>query len=109
MKAKKINRINDKLNFEWENGSSCIISLKHLRDNCPCAQCTSGEKGLSKFDIWLQSSLSEFRYKLEKIELVGNYAIRLIWADGHDVGIYRWEYLLELCENYKNNNEGRKL
>lgn len=33
------------------------------------------------------------------IEAQGNYAIRLIFSDGHDSGIYTWPYLFELCTN----------
>ena len=32
-----------------------------------------------------------------KIEPVGKYAIRFIWNDGHEHGIYSWEYLREHC------------
>ena len=35
---------------------------------------------------------------IKHIEAVGNYAIKLNFDDGHDSGIYSWEYLLELCE-----------
>ena len=35
---------------------------------------------------------------IEQIELVGNYAIRIVFDDGHDTGIYAWEYLRELGE-----------
>ena len=31
-------------------------------------------------------------------ELVGNYAIRIVFSDGHDTGIYTWDYLLHLAE-----------
>jgi DUF971 family protein len=34
---------------------------------------------------------------LEGMEIVGNYALQLIWADGHSYGIYSWEYLRQLC------------
>ncbi len=35
---------------------------------------------------------------IDKIELVGNYAIRIVFDDGHDTGIYAWDYLRELGE-----------
>jgi DUF971 family protein len=35
---------------------------------------------------------------IEQIELVGNYAIRIVFDDGHDTGIYAWDYLRELGE-----------
>jgi DUF971 family protein len=30
-------------------------------------------------------------------EMIGNYAIRIIFSDGHDTGIYSWDYLLEIA------------
>jgi DUF971 family protein len=33
------------------------------------------------------------------IELVGNYALRLTFDDGHDTGIYAWDYLRDLGDN----------
>ena len=36
---------------------------------------------------------------IKHIESVGNYAIKLSFNDGHDSGIYSWDYLLELGEN----------
>lgn len=40
------------------------------------------------------------------IEPQGNYAIRLIFSDGHDSGIYTWAYLKELGDNYETNWAG---
>jgi DUF971 family protein len=34
-----------------------------------------------------------------KVEPVGHYAIKLIFDDGHDSGLYSWDYLLDLCEH----------
>jgi ATP-binding protein involved in chromosome partitioning len=31
-----------------------------------------------------------------KVELIGSYAIRVVWSDGHDTGIYTFEYLKSL-------------
>ena len=41
--------------------------------------------------------------RLDKIEPVGNYAIKLVFDDGHDSGLYSWEYLHELSKDYKKN------
>lgn len=35
--------------------------------------------------------------ELEKLEGVGNYALQLVWKDGHSYGIYTWGYLRQLC------------
>ena len=34
---------------------------------------------------------------LEAITPVGSYAVQLRWNDGHDSGIYTWDYLYEAC------------
>ena len=39
---------------------------------------------------------------INKIESVGNYAIRVHFNDGHNTGIYSWDYLLTLGEKFKN-------
>ena len=36
--------------------------------------------------------------QLVSVEGVGRYAVRLIWADGHETGMYPYEYLRELAE-----------
>jgi DUF971 family protein len=40
-------------------------------------------------------------YQVEKLELVGNYALQFIWNDGHHTGIYTWDYLYRLCPDEK--------
>jgi len=100
IKALKINRLeDDKLSFKWSDGTESFITLKTLRDNCPCAQCTSGDKGKSRMEQWVQNSLMEHRYTLNELKTVGNYAFRPIWGDGHDIGIYRWDTIYDLCKN----------
>lgn len=39
--------------------------------------------------------------KIKSLEKAGNYALQIIFSDGHDSGIYSWEYLQELAENYQ--------
>jgi DUF971 family protein len=36
---------------------------------------------------------------ITSIEQIGHYAIKPIFSDGHDSGIYSWEYLYEMCVN----------
>ncbi|HEY9186823.1 MAG TPA: DUF971 domain-containing protein [Ignavibacteria bacterium] len=82
----------------WDSGKETRFTLKQLRDECPCATC-KGETILfktytpNKSDIELPG-----KYELKSIVPIGNYAIQLIWGDGHDTGLYSWEYLLSLTE-----------
>ncbi len=36
---------------------------------------------------------------IDTIEAAGNYALKIIFNDGHDSGIYTWDYLHDLCVN----------
>lgn len=98
IKPKKIEKIEpDLLKIIWSDGLETKIELSILRDNCPCAQCTTGEKGKSRLAQFVENSLKEQRNKLMEIKTIGNYAILPVWGDGHDIGIYRWEHLREIC------------
>ena len=38
---------------------------------------------------------------IDALEPVGHYAIKPTFSDGHDSGIYTWEYLYEMCVNFE--------
>jgi DUF971 family protein len=109
LKPKKISR-NEKsrLNIIWNDGFETEISLKDLRDNCPCALCKEGNTKKSKFDEWVEGTLKEKRNILMEIEPIGNYALKLKWGDGHDSGLYRYEYLRGICERYNLKSANKK-
>jgi DUF971 family protein len=114
---KKISRIKDdnsvtdngigiRLTFtDTENNETTFeIPSQILRKKCPCASCqqkrgdTSHDRPLTGGSRLLRviSATSEEECKLEKIWLLGNYAIGMKWADGHDSGIYTFQFLREL-------------
>jgi len=70
--------------------SSSIMSAEFLRVNSPSAEV----KGHSAEQKKLVCGKKDVTVK--SIELVGNYAIRLIFSDGHSTGIYTWRYLQDL-------------
>lgn len=88
----------EKLQIEWTDGFVSTITLKDLRDNCPCAQCQGEEIGFKKITPLKLDVFSPEKYQISSIEPVGNYAIQIIWKDGHDTGIYSFEYLRTLME-----------
>ena len=84
------------LEIIWEDESTSTISLKYLRDECPCATC-KGETVLFKtYRPPAKKMITPEMYMIANIETVGEYAIQIIWKDGHNTGIYSWEYLQEL-------------
>jgi len=37
------------------------------------------------------------RWKILDLQEMGNYAMQIFWDDGHNTGLYQWEYLRNLC------------
>lgn len=83
----------NELTVTWQDGSKHRLTYKKLRDLCPCATC-SGETVLLKTSKPSKVFLdTPGRYDLSGIEPVGNYAVAFRWADGHQTGIYSWDFL----------------
>ena len=82
---------------QWDDGHVSHFSLQLLRDECPCANC-KGEVILGK--VYRPVSLPIFsagKYELVKLEPTGQYGVQAAWKDGHDTGIYSWDYLRSIC------------
>lgn len=106
MKPKQI-KIKDKsdLSIVWQDGKTTNIPLKYLRDECPCAGC-KGETILFKtYRPPKPTIFSEEMYKITNIDVVGDYAIQITWKDGHNTGIYSWEYLITLEAGMNDSKE----
>ncbi len=72
----------------WNDGQVQRIEHKVLRGYCPCAQC-QGHHGVTRF-------VGGSNLELREIARVGNYALGLTWGDGHNGGIFTFEYLRRL-------------
>ena len=84
----------------WEDGHASLYSFSLLRAGCPCAECRGGHDrmGDTPDPSVFQSELPDGpATQLKTILPVGAYGITPVWEDGHDAGIYRWEYLRALC------------
>lgn len=85
------------LRIAWSDGHESRFPLAFLRDECPCAGC-KGEQGL--FGVYYHPKplpiLTPEKYVLKAITPVGNYAVTMAWGDGHDTGLYSWQYLRDL-------------
>lgn len=93
------------LTLTWADGLSCTLTLKLLRDECPCAGC-KGEVILGKvYKPALLPTFTPGMYELKAIDPVGSYGIQVTWRDGHHTGIYSWEYLRLLGKGGGAGNE----
>lgn len=73
------------------------LSAEYLRVHSPSAEV----KGHGPHQSVLQYGKKEVG--ISAIERVGNYALKLVFDDGHDTGIYTWDYLYSLSINYDHN------
>lgn len=88
----------------WSDGFQATIKLETFRDNCPCADCNEERNKQPKGFITLDT-FKPGKYLIKKINIVGNYAVSPIWEDGHESGIYPFEFLRQLFEKYKLSEE----
>jgi DUF971 family protein len=82
----------------WDDGHTGPVSLRHLRDSCPCAGCRGETVLFQEYVPPPADTTAPGRYRLVNALPVGNYALQLSWADGHGQGIYTWDHLRSLCE-----------
>lgn len=91
------------VDIEWADGHSSHYSFVYLRDACPCAMCEEarGKAGRRPGDApkLAPGALPMFKPAAKPLsaEGVGKYAIRFAWNDDHDLGIYSWRFLREIC------------
>jgi len=82
------------LEISFEDGVSANLSHELLRVYSPSAEVRGHGRGQEVLQFGKQE------VELREIEPVGNYAVKLIFSDGHDSGLYSWHYLYQLaCEH----------
>jgi DUF971 family protein len=91
----KLHQQSNLLEIHFDNETECMLSCEFLRVHSPSAEV----QGHSPQQAILQ--VGKENVGILKIEPVGNYAIKIIFSDGHDTGIYSWDYLYRLGENYE--------
>lgn len=90
----KLHQKSKVLELAYDDGKNHQLPCEFLRVYSPSAEVTGHGPGqevlqLNKEDV-----------NIDSIEPQGNYAIKLLFDDKHDTGIFTWEYLYELGENY---------
>ena len=85
------------ITISFEDGLSANLTAEYLRCFSPSAEVRGHTPGQEK----LQTNKEDVT--IDKIEPVGNYAVQLFFDDGHNTGLYSWEYLYNLSKNYEKN------
>ncbi len=85
------------LEVEFDDGEKFELSCEYLRVNSPSADVKGHGPGQEVLQVGKE------HVNINEIEPMGNYAIRLVFDDGHETGLYSWRYLYELGIEHDNN------
>jgi len=76
------------LTLSWADGRESVLGHVDLRRQCPCSQCRA-------FRLRGVTPLVDDRVCLVEVNGQG-YGVQMVFSDGHQRGIYPWDYLLGL-------------
>ena len=97
LELKNVQLIGQELAIAWSDGAESYLSVEKFRRACPCALC-GGEPdvlgNLSRPNVTYTSS----SFDLVGWQVVGGYALQPRWADGHQTGLYSFQYLRRLTQ-----------
>ena len=79
------------LELEYPGGESYSLPCEYLRVYSPSAEVMGHGPGQEVLQT------GKMHVNIVDIKPVGHYALQLVFDDGHDTGLYSWDYLYELC------------
>ena len=82
------------LEVTFSDGASYALPAEYLRVHSPSAEVQGHTPGEGKLVTGKE------QVGIERIEPVGRYAIKLVFDDGHDTGLYNWQTLHTLASNH---------
>lgn len=80
-----------RVRLTFSDGHSAEFDDAYLRGYCPCATCQGHES------LRIEYHPPERSVRVTSIQPVGNYAVSFAFTDGHATGIYRFDFLREIC------------
>lgn len=91
----RLHQVSRLLEIKFDNNTECMLSTEFLRVYSPSAEVRGHGAGQETLQIGKED------VNISAIEPVGNYAVKLVFTDGHDTGLYSWDYLYEMARNYE--------
>lgn len=83
------------IEMTWPDGRVVHFPNKLLRASCACAGCVDEMSGRRTLDVHaIPDDIA-----VASMTPVGNYALKIVWSDGHDTGLFTWERLAALDPN----------
>lgn len=90
----RLHRRSRTLDVDFPDGVSGCLTAEFLRVHSPSAEVTGHSAGEGILVTGKET------VGIERIEPVGRYAVRIVFDDGHDTGLYTWPILHGLCRNH---------
>jgi DUF971 family protein len=90
----KLHRQSHALELHYEDGTVFRLPCEYLRVYSPSAEVRGHGPGQGVLQLDKQD------VNISEIEPVGHYAVKLSFDDGHNTGLYSWDYLYELASHY---------
>ena len=90
----KLHQASRVLEIAFDDGSSFRLPYEYLRVHSPSAEVRGHGPGQETLQFGKRG------ITIRTVEPVGHYALKPTFSDGHDTGIYSWEYLHELAVNH---------
>jgi ATP-binding protein involved in chromosome partitioning len=81
------------ISVKWKDGHHSIYRTRGLRLGCGCANCVEEMTGRKL----LQPDNVPEDMDVKSIEMTGRYGLKIVFADGHDTGIFTFKALRENC------------
>jgi DUF971 family protein len=85
----------DALILTYSDGQEYTLPAEYLRVYSPSAEVRGHGEGNETLQF------GKRLVTINALEKAGNYALQIVFSDGHDSGIYSWDYLQALAENYE--------
>jgi DUF971 family protein len=87
------------ITIAWDDDHASTYPFPYLRKACPCALCKGERTPLDTNPLALPAfpNFKAESFDAKKMFKVGHYALGFEWGDGHNAGIYTWDYLRKMC------------
>jgi DUF971 family protein len=85
-----LHQVSRMLDVSFDDGASFHLPVEYLRVFSPSAEVRGHGPGQEVLQVGKE------QVNVSAIEPIGMYAVKLVFTDGHDTGIYSWDYLYDL-------------
>lgn len=96
----KLHQVSHILEVTFNDGKNFQFTCEYLRVFSPSAEVRGHGPGQEVLQVGKKD------ITIKAVEPVGSYAVKLEFSDGHDTGLYSWDYLYDLGKNQAGNWAG---